>query len=140
MPRIPSPIWEATFSMAGAEDTPYDIWADGRGMDPEGPLGGVDDDYDSDTVNNYDEYLADTDPTDPDSVFTAAGAAVTLHQVMTFPASTNRRYSLLWKSEIGDAAWLPVLAAVQGTNSIMSLTDTNQRTRAYYRLEAELLP
>lgn len=128
------------FDGGSGGDTPYDIWADGRGMDPEGPLGGVDDDYDSDTVNNYDEYLADTDPTDPDSVFTAAGAAVTLHQVMTFPASTNRRYSLLWKSEIGDAAWLPVLEAVQGTNSIMSLTDTNQRTRAYYRLEAELLP
>ena len=121
-------------------DTPYDIWADGRGMDPEGPLGGADDDYDSDTMKNYDEYLADTDPTDPDSVFEAAGAAGTLHQVMTFPASTNRRYSLLWKSEIGDAAWIPLLEAVQGTNAIMSLTDTNRRMRAYYRLEAELLP
>ncbi len=97
-------------------------------------------DDDGDTVINIDEYVADTNPTNVNSVFLGVGSAVSANQSLTFPGSTNRRYSLYYKSEITDAAWTPLLLNVQGTNSSMTLTDTNVRTRVYYRIEADLLP
>ncbi|MGD9875080.1 MAG: lamin tail domain-containing protein [Kiritimatiellia bacterium] len=97
-------------------------------------------DLDGDTALNIEEYVADTNPTNISSVFRTSGRAVSANQSLSFPGSTSRMYSLYYKAEIADAAWIPILTNIQGTNTSMTLTDTNVRDRVYYRLEAELLP
>ncbi|MGD9875081.1 MAG: S8 family serine peptidase [Kiritimatiellia bacterium] len=96
---------------------------------------------DTDEFTNFEEYLADTNPTNSDSFFAGAGAFVSLNQVLTFPGSTARMYSLYYRTNILDGpAWTPVFTNVVGTNATMSITDTNRLDRVYYRLKVELLP
>ncbi|HPA78793.1 MAG TPA: S8 family serine peptidase [Kiritimatiellia bacterium] len=98
-------------------------------------------DDDEDDFTNYEEYLADTNPTDPDSVFMGIGAAVSLNQVLSFPGSTARMYSLYYRTNIiSGPDWTPVVTEVAGTNTLMSITDTNKLDPVYYRLKVELLP
>jgi len=135
-----SPTGSVTTLESAPPADPYEEWIAGQGENPEDPEFAPEEDADNDTVSNYDEYLADTDPTSPSSVFQGVGSAVLLNQSLTFPASTGRQYSLYYKLDLGDATWLPVVQDQQGTNTTMTLTDTNVRERVFYRLEAELLP
>ncbi len=135
-----SPTGSVTTLESAPPADPYEEWIAGQGENPEDPEFAPEEDADDDTVSNYDEYLADTDPTSPSSVFQGVGSAVLLNQSLTFPASTGRQYSLYYKLDLGDATWTPVMVNRQGTNTTMTLTDTNARERVFYRLEAELLP
>ena len=104
-----------------------------------GLVAGADDD--SDTFTNYEEYPADTNPTNSDSYFAGAGAFVSLNQVLSFPGSTARMYSLYYRTNIiSGPDWTPVVTQMAGTNSLMSITDTNKLDPVYYRLKVELLP
>lgn len=74
------------------------------------------------------------------SPFTVAGSGVLQNQAVTFPGSTNEKYTLEYKSEISDAVWQEVRTDIRGTNTTMTLVDTNARDRVYYRVKAELYP
>lgn len=74
------------------------------------------------------------------SPFTAVGAYVSQKQSLTFPGSTNEKYTLEYKAEISDTTWTAILTGVPGTNTTMTLMDTNARDRVYYRVKAELYP
>ncbi|HRT04728.1 MAG TPA: MBG domain-containing protein [Kiritimatiellia bacterium] len=73
-----------------------------RGLAPEEPGSGPDDDADGDGATNWDEFLADTDPADPGEVFALRGEFVSAAQSggetgeirFTFPASPDRYYQL----------------------------------------------
>lgn len=135
-----SPTGSVTTLESAPPADPYEEWIADQGENPEDPEFAPEEDADGDTASNYDEYLADTDPTSPSSVFQGVGSAVLMNQSLTFPASTSRQYSLYYKLDLGDASWSPVVQDQQGTNITMTLTDTNVRERVFYRLEAELLP
>ncbi len=70
-------------------------WVEDRQADPAAPGFAPDEDADGDGVSNYDEYLADTDPTSSNSVLKLEGDYVigtnsgTGQIEFDFPASSN---------------------------------------------------
>jgi len=121
--------------------TPFQYWLQRRqGQDLDDPDFAAEADMDGDGSDTWSEYLADTNPADGGSVLKTSGYALAPDQVLTFPGSTNRMYSLFCKSDLDDADWTPVVLDVQGTNTTMSLADPAVRTRVFYRVEAKLLP
>ncbi|MBU1694454.1 MAG: fibronectin type III domain-containing protein, partial [Verrucomicrobia bacterium] len=80
----------------------YEDWADGYSMDPYGPDGGMDDDYDGDGTPNIDEYTAGTNPTDEDSEFTVLNPLFmsATQYSLTVSAITDRIYSVYYKTSL----------------------------------------
>jgi hypothetical protein len=75
---------------------PYEEWVSGQGEDPAAPEYDPAADADGDGQNNYDEYLADTDPSSSNVVFevTSAYTNATGTLTLSYPASANRYYQL----------------------------------------------
>jgi hypothetical protein len=92
---------------------------------------------DSDPLNNLDEYIADTDPTNPASCF----AIVALSnqppsQWVFFPSSSNRVYALQWRTNLMSGAWtnLPGATPTTGNGGLFWLSDTNAASPRFYRV------
>ncbi len=90
------------------------------GQDPEDPDFAPDADADGDGFTTWEEFMADTDPTDSDSALVLTGTYFTAEQVgastgeirFSFPASTGRYYQLEYRTdlanpvaEIGFSGW-----------------------------------
>ena len=70
-------------------------------------------DWDRDGQSDYAEYVADTDPADPDSFFPRLASSLTPTGVVLRiePSSTSRTYSVERKTNLLDAAWTPLPAS-----------------------------
>ena len=95
-------------------------------------------DLDGDGVSNFDEWVADTRPNDPNSFFTIGDTAYeagvgTLNLI--FQSSPVRRYRAQFTPQWGAA--FDDFAVFNGTGQLMSLTHTNGAS-GFYRLEAEI--
>ena len=76
------------------------------------------DDADGDGASNLQEYLAGTDPTNPNSVFRLSAAAPANSTVnLTWLAAPNRSYQVQYKTNLDDAVWLPAPGNVSVTGS-----------------------
>ena len=124
-------------------DTMPDGWEADNGTDPT-----VDDasaNPDSDPFNNLQEFIADTDPTDPTDWFritavsnTSAGSE---QATVYFKSSGNRLYTLLGCSNLLDNAWtnVPGCGPIGGNGGADSMTDTNVPDKGpFYRMKVEL--
>jgi antitoxin component YwqK of YwqJK toxin-antitoxin module len=100
----------------------------------------ADDDDDGDGESNYREYLAGTDPLDPDSVFavTAAPVSGSTDWQVSWPVAPSRRYQVYRSENLeGDGYWQPLQAEFTGwnTGTMILLDQTVPSTnRAFYRL------
>jgi len=106
---------------------------DGSGLLMNGPAG----DNDSDFVSNFGEYVADTDPNDIGSYLAARSVACNAFGGIdvTFPASTNRIYSVDANVDPATTSWTSIIPAfIPGTGSVMTITDTNQTGIRNYRV------
>ncbi|NCC51730.1 MAG: hypothetical protein EOM20_10995 [Spartobacteria bacterium] len=105
---------------------------------PEGPP--PDDDDDGDRMDNRDEYIADTNPTNPASFFSMGGGLSTTPFdggfVVTWPATSNRWYDL-HRSTNQLETFIPI-----ATNLVTGCyTDTvNNIDHATYRVNVRLQP
>lgn len=99
-------------------------------------------DQDGDNVIGTDEYIADTDPTDADSVFEMSAFSVLPSQTVTFNGSTARQYQLFYTTNsLADTNLIWVAAHtswVWGTGTNSSITVTNTDAKAFYRLKVSL--
>jgi Tol biopolymer transport system component len=65
------------------------------------------DDADGDGASNLQEYLAGTDPTNPNSVFRLSAAATANSTVtLTWPAVSGKSYQIQYKTNLNDPVWL----------------------------------
>ncbi|MBP5787832.1 MAG: hypothetical protein J6Y19_08470, partial [Kiritimatiellae bacterium] len=84
---------------------PFAEWLASRGLSPDDYP--ADADHDSDGATNWEEFVADTDPDNPASVFALSFttiSSVSNIAVWTFPASTSRYYNLLTSTNLLDFA------------------------------------
>lgn len=101
-------------------------------------------DVDSDGVNNLDEYIADTIPSDAGSYFKNITNAVLAAPagVLNFtinPSSTGRLYDALSTSNLLDGAgWQTEGLNVQGNGAAVTLSVTNKGDVRHYRTQIRL--
>ena len=116
-----------------------DEWETAHGLDPL-----VDDASgysDSDTFNNWFEYVSDTDPKDGDSwqTFSFEIDPGTGEPTMRFGTSTNRRYTVRYRTNLVDGVWQNLgIPSFLGTGSERAVSDPAAGNQRYYRLRVEL--
>lgn len=130
--------------------SPYETWAQDHFGDSGLPGGGPGDDWDNDGMDNWSEYLAGTDPTDPTSRLTlsigiAGPAAVIdwLARSATGEAYTGltRVYTLESKTNMLPGPWLPVPGFSDVPGNDLRIAHTNLTSEPhYYRLKVILSP
>jgi hypothetical protein len=96
-------------------------------------------DPDGDGANNWQEYIAGTNPLDATSVFkflpgtTQAGAAFTLQ----WPSVVNKNYTLQ-SSPAPGSGWTTIASNLLGNSQVLQWTDTNASAGArFYRAEVQ---
>ncbi|MFO7937023.1 MAG: LamG-like jellyroll fold domain-containing protein [Kiritimatiellia bacterium] len=117
-----------------------DIWEQVHGLSPTNHLD-ADENWDGDSYNNRQEFIADTDPDDPDSYFCIMSVSKNPQPVVTFQSSSERLYSLFGCSNLLDGNWraIPGGGPRMGTGGLDALSDTNNPPSGqFYRLLVEL--
>jgi endonuclease/exonuclease/phosphatase family metal-dependent hydrolase len=132
----PSPLLAVT--TLPENPTSYQQWLGSQGLSPDAFPS--DADSDGDGISNLQEYLADTNPSDPASrfeIFFDSASLASNAVVWTFPGSTSRVYQLLTSTNLVD--WVtnslspdPSTGDVSFTNSLLSTL--------FSRLRASLPP
>jgi len=95
------------------------------------------DDPDGDGFTNWEEYLAGTHPNDAASAFRLSQiAAQNGNIILQFLASSNRTYTLLFKSSLAAVQWSKLTdISAHPTNRVVNLTNTVPGdTQRFYRL------
>jgi len=118
-----------------------DTWEALYGLNPTNPADATA--YgDSDPLNNLDEYIADTDPTNPASCFSiVAMSNQPPSQWVFFPSSSNRVYALQWRTNLVSGVWtnLPGVTNVCGDGHLFHLVDTNPAAAGiFYRVGVQV--
>lgn len=117
-----------------------DGWTQRFGFNPADPnVGGSNPDNDFHTT--LEEWIADTDPTDPLSFLRIESISQLTPATIDFVSSSNRIYTLLSATNLADAAaFSPVSGQsdVHGTGGLQSLTDTNAASTLFYRIGVKL--
>ncbi len=105
-------------------------------------FGGGTNNFDGDAMTDWEEYVADTVPTNAASSFEILGVDVIHSCTLTFLSSASRVYSLNASDNLCGGAWSVVgeLTNQPGTGGMMSLTDTNSVAARAYRLGVSMAP
>jgi hypothetical protein len=110
-------------------------WFNDHGLDPADPQV-ISGNPVHDVLKIFQEWMADTDPTNALSYFRIE--AISNHSRVTvhFQTSSNRVYSLLSAANLAEANWtvVPGQIAVPGTGGLDSLMDTNTAPAQFYRV------
>ena len=93
-------------------------------------------DPDNDQVSNMGEYLADTDPTDSNSVFFISTFSNEAGRAISFPSSADRNYNIDWTEDLPAGLWSHLRNNVEGTGVPITIVDTNEAGQRMYRIEA----
>jgi hypothetical protein len=117
-----------------------DGWTHRYGLDPTDPtVAAGNPDHDPHTT--YQEWIADTDPTNALSYFRIAEISNLPPLVVRFLSSSNRQYSLLSSSGSMDAGSfnpVPGQTNIPGNGGLLSLTDTNSAPAGFFRVGVKL--
>jgi len=97
-------------------------------------------DADGDSANNWQEYVAGTDPTDPSSNLRVSTdqAAATQKQdcVIHWPSVAGKTYLIQRSATLFSPGWIPVSTNI-GTGSDMEYHDTNGGSVRFYRVQVQ---
>jgi alpha-tubulin suppressor-like RCC1 family protein/rhodanese-related sulfurtransferase len=100
-------------------------------------------DPDQDSMSNWKEYVARTDPTNGASVFAITGVTnMPYVRVQFFPSAPDRLYTLQWCTNLVEGVWrtVPGQVRVAGTGGPGELSDTNSAAGSprFYRVRVDL--
>jgi hypothetical protein len=121
------------------EDGIPDGWSQMYGLNPTSPgLATVDADHDG--LSNIQEYVADTNPTNALSNFHIESIPQGFTVAATFPASTNRVYTLFYATNLTDGVWtsVPNQIRIPGNGRLMTLSETNPASVRFYRVGVQM--
>lgn len=96
-------------------------------------------DPDHDGMPMWQEYLADTDPTNASSVLAFKDIQAGSNVLVRFNASTNRVCSLIWSTNLAVGSWtnFPGVSPRLGKGNGDSMQFTNPAPRAFFRLRVQ---
>lgn len=121
------------------QGTPY-WWLDAYKLVTNGYENADGSDADGDEAYAWQEYRADTNPTNASSIFRILAISGSSSRTVHFDSSTNRLYTLYSSSSLTDTAWIAVPG--QGPRAGVGVSDfmldTNDVPRKFYKLSAEL--
>lgn len=106
-------------------------------------LHNVAEDYDEgDTLLAWQEYVADTDPTNSASFFYITLISKLPLATVTFLSSSRRYYALQRRDNLLAVGWTNVMTQtdIQGAGGLDSLQDTTAAARQFYRVGVKVLP
>ena len=98
-------------------------------------------DPDHDGASNYNEYIADTNPTNGFSYFKIQSIASTPGVLISFPASSNRNYTLYSRTNLTSGTWTSVSGAnnISGTGGTLTFTNPQPSARqTYFRIGVQV--
>jgi hypothetical protein len=129
-------------------DSTPDVWETANGFNPDDPNDG-DADTDGDGMVNSEEFIAGTDPRDPQSYFWVdlgvSSDGTTIMNSLQFPAISNRNYTVQVSPNISSTTWSNFFTLQTApTNRLQTVTDaqaiTNRFPRRYYRVVTPFPP
>jgi hypothetical protein len=127
-----------TFSITVLADTDRDgipdVIEQGLGLDANNLADGQGD-LDLDGMRNRDEYVAGTDPIDPQSYLRLDQSTIASQANLVVAAVSNRTYTVQFSDSLETGSWsnLTQLLA-RPTNRVELIPDPNWTTNRYYRL------
>jgi hypothetical protein len=102
-------------------------------------------DSDHDGATDFQEFVADTNPTNALSLFRITAITYSPTVAVFFTSSSRRRYTLLYRTNLAagkpsDFVWTPVAGQtnVPGSGGVDALRDTNATAPRFYRVRARL--
>lgn len=98
-------------------------------------------DTDDDNVIAFDEWVADTSPTNEMSylrILIGPRSPVPNEHQLSFGSSSNRRYWIDYRLDAPGAAWINARTNLSGAGGPQSITVTNPQPAVHYRLGVEL--
>ena len=91
-------------------------------------------DFDDDTFSNLDEFIAQTQPTNKESYFQIERIDFSAGSRIEFQSATGRTYSARFATDLVSPSWQDLGDGVEGTDGILTITDTNSAEYRVYRL------
>ena len=106
------------------------------------PISRATSDPDHDGMDNYHEYIADTNPTNSLSYFHILREAKTTSGfTVYFQTSANRSYTLYSSTDMASGEWtaIPTQNSISGSGGVDALTDSSpNEVRRFYRIGVQL--
>ncbi len=95
-------------------------------------------DADGDGFSNFEEYIADTNPTNGAQFFRIA----ITETGVGFPSSSNRFYTLQFRTNLMEGSWQDVDSqiVVQGSGTTNAMDHTRDATNGFYRVNVQVQP
>ena len=112
-----------------------DIWETTYGFKQDDPSD-RDSDADGDGMSNIEEYIAGTNPTDPENFFTITSIEINTNSTtIKFNSVSNRTYTVEFTTNIGDN-WIKLFdLCAKATNKIETIIDSSENSEnKYYRV------
>jgi hypothetical protein len=111
-------------------------WFLGYGLNPDDPHV-IEGNPDQDPYTTYEEWVADTDPTDEMSYFHIESISIASPVTVYFQSSSNRIYTLYGTAHLPAVEWnaVPGQIDIPGSGGLDALTDTADGPRKYYKLQ-----
>ena len=89
---------------------------------------------DGDAVNNLQEWIADTNPTNAASFFRIQSFSNAFPFSVQFLSSSNREYTLLYTTDFSGWTNVPTQTEIPGNGGIRSLVDSNAAPHKFYKV------
>ena len=93
---------------------------------------------DSDSSDDYHEWVADTDPNNPDDWFRITSVSAYSPVTVFFESSALRNYTLLSRTNLTTGVWQPLIGPRPGVGGTDSMTNNVSTPAEFYKVRVEL--